>query len=442
MSTGRWKFAYPDGVKFRCQQCGDCCRGLDVPLSSGERARLETLDWRGREDRLVDAAAAVEVRTSGGRHDRLARDDDGACVFLGAEQQCLIHEHFGAAAKPLACRMYPFSFRPTGDRVAVDAAFSCRSVSHGQGEPLSVFEDGWAELLGDAATRGADRHRLTGEHRIDGDLVWEVEGHLAQFLRDRSFAMLDRIRCALQYLRIATTGDPTTAAAPTLRAVLAKGIPDQVRKAAEPELEPDKTQRAVFYLWTFLLLNRAPPDMPTWHRHELQRQRERRQAQAEAFRDNRGRPWLDNRELGVSFAAIDAVDTAFLTGAAEPVIEQFLCAKLTGQRFRFAAEEELPLVLAARRLLLTYPVLIWTAKALAAERGSAGVEDGSARAELADLRAALRLVDPSLDQLRTAALPRKQREAWEFVLVETDMIVSMARLQLGLPPPPPAPDLP
>src|SRR5688500_17392162 len=102
-------FEAPENVRFTCTKCGDCCRTWNVALATGERESIEALDWTTREIDLVDAVVTVQLpgQPWPPRH-RLARHDDGACVFLGKANQCRIHEHFGADAKPLVCRMYPF----------------------------------------------------------------------------------------------------------------------------------------------------------------------------------------------------------------------------------------------------------------------------------------------------------------------------------------------
>ena len=259
MDGPRLKFEYPEAVRFTCQRCGDCCRGWNVPVTPGERERLESLDWHGRHEALVDRSPAVRVRGPNRVLERLARRDDDACIYLGDDDECLLHAHFGAEAKPVACSMYPFSFRAIGDRVMVDAAFSCRSVSHDRGEPLSESVARWAQLSPTLASlKDRGRHRLTRRHRVGGELLWAIEQQLAQYLGERSLGLIDRIRCALEYLRLATTGDPTTPAAATLRDVIGKAIPGQITSRPLPAAALDKSQRAVFLLWTFLVLNPAP----------------------------------------------------------------------------------------------------------------------------------------------------------------------------------------
>ena len=68
---------------------------------------------------------------------------------------------------------------------------------------------------------------------------------------------------------------------------------------------------------------------------------------------------------------------------------------------------------------------IWTSQALAADRGAAAVEDE-------DLRRALRLLDPSVGQLATSRLPKKQARVCDFIMLETDFVVSARNELLGV----------
>ena len=98
-------FSFPDNLRFECTRCGDCCRGWQILLGPGELERLSALDWNGRVDTLVETNIVDGSARSGRRV--LARRPDGACVFLGTENQCQIHEHFGGETKPLVCRLFP-----------------------------------------------------------------------------------------------------------------------------------------------------------------------------------------------------------------------------------------------------------------------------------------------------------------------------------------------
>lgn len=412
------KLDFARDVRFTCSRCGDCCRTWNVMLGPGERESLEALDWQGREDDLVGLAPAVRVKQAGAvPRRRLRRRPDGSCVYLGEDDQCRIHEHFGAEKKPLLCRLYPFGFYPIGDRVGVDVSFSCRAVSEGRGKPLDERVPEWTRLLGlaaDAARSDKRKHQLRPGVALPPDLVWEIEHYLLGFLNDAKLPFVDRVRAMVQFVKIATTGDPTAPTASKLRQAMAKGIPIQI--AGRPlEATMDRTQRAIFYQWLFLCLNPPPHDFHDWPESAQESEKSRRLKAGQHYLKQKGRPWVDNREIDATFKDVARVDASVARrpqGTAP--LESFLAAKILGQKFLVSAERELPLVEAALKFLLTVPMTLWTAKALAADRGAG-------RAEEKDVRRALRLIDRTLGTLPTSALPKKQAEACDYVMLETDL---------------------
>lgn len=418
------RFAHPTDLRFTCTRCGDCCRGWNVMLGPGEEERLAALDWTGREEELVGAVTVVSSELPGGqRVRRLARRDDGACAYLGADQLCRIHRHFGGERKPLLCRLYPFAFHPVGDRVAVDCSFACRSIAQGSGEALAARYPEWTALLAERAGEAEQRHRLTRERPLDGALLWELEHYLLAFLADEALPLFDRLRCCLQMVRLATTGDPTTRSAARLREAMARGLPRQIA-AIRRGGGMDRTQRTIFYQWLFLALNPPPPNFDLLRGVARREEERRRVAAAERFVAQEGAPWVGNRELAASCEQVAVVDASRVAGARSPLLERYLRAKLVGQRFLAAGPEELPLVEAVPLFLLVYPMAIWTSRALAAGRGAAAVEEG-------DLGRALSLLDRTLGQVPLAALPAKVAKAWHFVVEETDLVVAATNELLG-----------
>ena len=69
-------------------------------------------------------------------------------------------------------------------------------------------------------------------------------------------------------------------------------------------------------------------------------------------------------------------------------------------------------------------MLLWTAKALASERGAKDVIED-------DAQGALRLLDRSYGEVRLSELPAKQRKAWQFVFMETGMETAATLDMLG-----------
>ena len=387
-------------------------------LGPGERESLEELDWAGHADDLVGIRPAIEAHEPGKETRWRLKRRDGACIYLGDNHQCRIQEHFGPEKKPLVCRLYPFGFYPMGDRIGVDVSFTCRAVAEGLGAGIAERVPAWTRLLDESSDAGAvdkSRHRLTESVPISGALVWTFEHYLLGFLSDESLDLFARIRCTLQFMRLATTGDPTTPTAATLREAMAKGIPIQI--AREPATaEMDKTQRAIFFQWLYLCLNPPPYDFHDWPRQAQEHERHRRIRTGRRYLKETGTATIDNRELSVTFQEIARVQgDIFPHRELTSPLEDFLKVKILGQKFLVQAEAELPLVEAVPRFLLTVPMTLWTAKALAADQGRRRVES-------VDVRNALRLVDRTLGTLSTSALPTKQAEACDFVMLETDLV--------------------
>jgi lysine-N-methylase len=115
-----------------CHSCGDCCRSYAVPVTAEERARIEGQKWDSQPD-----MQQVALFTRRGHEYHLAHRPDGACVFLGADNKCRIHAAHGAAAKPLACRIYPFMLVPAGDHWNVGLRMACPSAADNKGTQLA-----------------------------------------------------------------------------------------------------------------------------------------------------------------------------------------------------------------------------------------------------------------------------------------------------------------
>ena len=425
------EFVFPPEVRFTCSRCGDCCRGWHVMLGPGEVERLEALDWSASAPELsgVSPGAPVPGEPRLGRL-ALARNADGACIYLGAENECRIHETFGEAVKPLMCRLYPFGFLAVGDRVGVDVSFSCRAVSRDEGEPLSRRVPEWTRLLRDRPV-AQKLHKFSKKYEVSGDLLWELEHHLVSILSDEELSLLDRIRGVFEFNRLATTSDPRTEAARTLRQVLASGIPKQLReRPVEPGSERmDKTGRAVFFHLLFVSLNPTPEELFELSGKPRHRAAGFRVQAADGYKFPEAHPLVDNRELKSTFGDVAAARVdSILSGPGGELVARYLRAKILGQRFMHEGDSEIPLIEAVPRLLLLFPLAVWTAKALACERGEASVRES-------DVRSALRLVDRSYGEIPLSSVPPKARKAWRFVLLETDLPVTASLEMIAYSPP-------
>ncbi|MFI4935485.1 MAG: YkgJ family cysteine cluster protein [Caulobacterales bacterium] len=94
MTTEQQRKARGEAFGYVCHRCMNCCHDKIIQVNPYEIAHLAR--------RLGETTGAFsETRTHGGEGTSLARTDDGACVFLGAEG-CTVHPD-----RPLVCRIYP-----------------------------------------------------------------------------------------------------------------------------------------------------------------------------------------------------------------------------------------------------------------------------------------------------------------------------------------------
>lgn len=98
-------------LAFRCNGCGDCCRGLRVTLTHHDLRRLvhglgrpasSFVEWLDPDevDMTEEPGSFVELRS--GRRLMVLAQRDGACHFLDASQRCSAY-----AFRPHDCRLYP-----------------------------------------------------------------------------------------------------------------------------------------------------------------------------------------------------------------------------------------------------------------------------------------------------------------------------------------------
>lgn len=145
--------------RFRCTECGRCCRDWHVQVSRAEVERLAGLDFPA-EDELPEQ---LTMRLGGQTF--LAHRDNGACIFLNeANNRCRIHERHGYAAKPLGCKIYPYAIAPTYEgQVSVTGRFDCPAIRENEGELLDRDEatiHGFVQEL--KLSGGFDEHDLDG----------------------------------------------------------------------------------------------------------------------------------------------------------------------------------------------------------------------------------------------------------------------------------------
>ncbi|MBX3730945.1 MAG: hypothetical protein KF858_17355, partial [Candidatus Sumerlaeia bacterium] len=206
------------------------------------------------------------------------------------------------------------------------------------------------------------------------------------------------------------------------RRAMAEGLPRKIA-TQPPTGTPNTTQRALFMQELYAALN--PPEFELLDSTDRLRAEDAWLAAGARFRERRGTVLLDGRDTGVPFDRLGRVSVAAAEREGAGLLERWYLAAIVGQRFRLAGEAEVPLVEATARLALRHPMALWTARALAAERGAdtAGPND---------VRRAVRLLDRTAGRLPLDRLDGRQREALRFVLVESDLLDALvASLRAG-----------
>jgi Fe-S-cluster containining protein len=134
-------------LKFRCSQCGRCCRDPLLPLTDHDIRRfLETtgdrtedlVRWASSRDIALDEPEwYVTIRQ--GKRVMVLRHQRGGCRYLGRDRRCTAYQH-----RPLGCRVFPFdpTFGSSGElrRLTLIRATDCPRALDGQNDLATLRE--------------------------------------------------------------------------------------------------------------------------------------------------------------------------------------------------------------------------------------------------------------------------------------------------------------
>ncbi len=128
-----------------CHSCSHCCREYNVAITQEERRQIEQQGWQTDPD-LAGQKLFVRAGWLSGKH-YLNHRKEGGCVFLDANNRCKIHARFGAEAKPLACRLFPFVLVPTDKHWRAGIRYACPSAADNRGQPFSEHSSELNQLI-------------------------------------------------------------------------------------------------------------------------------------------------------------------------------------------------------------------------------------------------------------------------------------------------------
>jgi lysine-N-methylase len=357
-------------ARYRCTTCGDCCRGWDVPLEPGESEKFR---------RLASAWVPVDqLRIGREKHNNVMVETlagrEGQCQVLTEDQLCRIHGAHGEAAKPRACRIFPYTFVATPSGVRVALSWACPAVIDAEGAPLTEQRAEIEQLFSQAVDgtryllRLGDEVALNSRHK----LAWRDAELLLGEMASASGNLLEKL-CGAGAICVLTQsalddGKSFEAALNDARA----GAPALVKEALAQPISVDRLSRAMFRT----LLRTTEPGSTS----PLQR------LGAVAWSlFGGGKVRLRGGEI--SLAQIDPVARGL--GAGEPLFIRWLENSFFGMTFFGEAAFGLSIASGLDLMTLSMAAAAYLARAYAAVHNRSSVA-------LEDARAAIRQVDAGL----------------------------------------------
>lgn len=397
-----------------CRSCGSCCYAYRVYVTDEERARIESQGWEKEpEFQGVPIFLASRHPLKGHSHYLGKRADDG-CIFLDENNRCKIHAKFGAAAKPFACRAYPFVFVPAGDHWRVGLRFSCPSAAANLGREVVKHVSEIREYLPDVE---ADNPRavdcpptpLRPRQTVPWGDVVRFANAISLTLGDVDDTLERRWRRVLKFAdmcRMATFdggGDAKKAVTGgrlnEFLYVIRQAMADDTL-AAEKVPPPGWAGRSVFRPLAALFWRKdSGPDKGTVQASALGRLRA-----GLRFALGTGRvPQLNARMPSTTFAATET-PTGGLSADAQAMLTRYYRTKVESLQFCGPTNFDLPFWDGLESLALTFPVICWLARVL--------VSDGRPHDEA--VKQSLEIVD---DNFAYNPLLGKQRQKFALRLL-------------------------
>ncbi len=377
------KVVTPTGFQqYDCTGCGDCCRGrFAIIISEADRARIAAQEWSREE--LGLGRQPLFAPQGDGFH--LAHRKDGACVFLGDDNLCRIHARYGEAAKPLACRLYPFTFVPGGGgQVRVNVRFDCPATASNLGRPIAVHQAELQELVNDAVP--SDAAALPPPPFCDGvSLTWEQLGRITQtfeqVLLDVSLDITRRVVACVSMANALRHSEIGSLKGRKLSDFLDALASEVQESAADDPLERDAVPGPAR-----LAFRQLAGLYGRYDRVGERAQFGRRLGVSLRMMAGKGAvPPIRDGFPPVRFDAIEGA-RGIPTGTAAGAMERYLHVHLSSMGFFGAAFYGRSYLDGMNALLLTYPLACWFARAFA-------VSEGLLQPDAACVERALMIVD-------------------------------------------------
>ena len=361
----------PTLQNWSCHSCGGCCRKHLVEITEEERQRIVEQNWTPEDGVPADRPVLVEYGPPWRRRWRLNFQDDGACVFLDDKGLCRMHAKFGEPSKPLACRVYPYAFHPSGKKVTVSLRFSCPSVVENKGKAVGDQRKDlqkMAEEVVPATVTAMPAPNITSSQQVDWPDFNRFVRRLDETMSEIGVPVAVRLMRALHWINIVNNS--------SFDSVLGARLDDYLQlitETADLEVPPDvnlvdEPTRSGRLMFRMLSAQYARNDnLSNWESGI--RGRLRLFAVGVKFARGKGNvPPLHDIFTPIPF---DSLEQPFggITEEVDEMFTRYFRVKISGLQFCGRAFFNIPFVEGFQALALVYPSMMWLARWLAAGNG-------------------------------------------------------------------------
>ena len=364
----------PTIQNWSCHNCSGCCRQHAIEITEEERQRILSQGWTANDGTPTgDALFEWHAGPPWAKRYRLAHQADGACVFLNEQGLCRIHAKFGEAAKPLACRIYPYAFHPAGKQVTVSLRFSCPSVVANRGHSMKQNADEIKQLARAVVPEGHERTpppALSKRERVDWTDLLRVVDAIDATLAPTDVPITVKLQQTLYWLNLVEQSrfDKLSGARLTeFLDLIRQAAGDEVRPNAEgrePKADiPTPLARVQFRMLTAQYARKdTAADLSSGWRGRWKLSR----AAAKFARGTGDVPPLQPVFREVPFETLE--QPFGFPAESEELWTRYFRVKVQGLHFCGPAYYDVPLVEGFQSLALIFPATMWIARWLAASQ--------------------------------------------------------------------------
>ena len=356
--------------RWDCHSCCHCCREYNVAVTAEERQRISAYDWKD-DTELAGEKMFVRSGWLSSRY-HLQHKKDGGCVFLDADNKCKIHSRFGASAKPLACRLFPFVLTPTGSDWRLGLRFACPSVTADDGKALTGHSKELSKLVKDLSKQEDIKKGdipapfLQRKQRMDWPDLLRLVGTLRTIMEDDSSPVERRLRkwLALDALcREAKFDKVQGERLEELLEMLVALVDEDIPQTPSDLPAPDWVGRSLFRQQAAVYSRKDRGSM----RGDVSRSILKRFMSGWRFGRGTGKVPKVNRFIrDVEFAEIEA-HQGTPSAEIEKLFQRYFLVKLNSLQFFGPSHFRLPFWDGLETLVLMYPLILWLARAMEAE---------------------------------------------------------------------------